>query len=169
MHGEIDDDADIGHARRKRPDPGDGDRKNVLILDRALDRLHRRIEALDMADHQRDAGAARRGDDGAALLDGRGDRLLHHDVDAARGAVDGDIAMQMRGRRDGDGVDAVVQQRVGIVEGGATEIAGDGLAALAVGIGDADQLHPRQFGQDAGMVTAHHAYADNADTQRIRA
>ena len=90
VHGEIDDDADIRHARRKRSDAGDGDRENVLILDRALDRLHRRIEALDMADHQRDAGAARRRDNGAALLDRRGDRLLDHNVDAARGACDGD-------------------------------------------------------------------------------
>ena len=24
VHAEIDDDADVGHARRKRPDPGDG-------------------------------------------------------------------------------------------------------------------------------------------------
>ena len=66
----------------------------------------RRIEALDMADHERDAGAARGGDDGAALLDRRGDRLLDHDVDAARDACDREIAMQMRRRRDGDGIDA---------------------------------------------------------------
>ena len=143
MHGEIDDDADIGHPRRERPDPGNGDRKNVLILDRPLDRLHRRIEALDMADHQGDAGATGGGNNGAALLDRRRDRLLHHDVDAARGTGNRDIAMQMRGRRDGDGVDAVAQQFLGIVKGSATKIAGDGLAALTVGIGDADQLHSR--------------------------
>ena len=69
VHGKIDDHADIRHARRERPDPGDGDREDVLVADRVLDRLDRRIETLDMADHQRDLGAARRGDDFAALLD----------------------------------------------------------------------------------------------------
>ena len=56
---------------------------------------------------------------------------------------------------------------VGIVKSSTTELAGNSLAALAVGIGDADQFYARQFGQDAGMVAAHHAYADNADAQRI--
>ena len=60
VHGEIDDHADIRHARRERADAGDGDREDILALDRVLDRLHRRIEALDMADHQRHAGALAR-------------------------------------------------------------------------------------------------------------
>ena len=77
--------------------------------------------------------------------------------------------MQMRGRRDGDGVDALVQERIVLSKCSAPEVAGDGLAPLAVGIGNADQLHPGQSGQDAGMVTAHHAYAHNADAQRFRA
>ncbi len=33
VHGEIDDHADIRHARRKRPDAGDRDRQNVLAAD----------------------------------------------------------------------------------------------------------------------------------------
>ena len=52
VHGEIDHHADIRHARRKRSDPGDGDRENILVADRVLDRLDRRIEALDVTDHQ---------------------------------------------------------------------------------------------------------------------
>ena len=83
VHREIDHHADIRHARRERTDAGDGDRQDVLAADRLLDRLHRRIEALDMADHQRDAGAARGGDDLAPLLDRRGDRLLDQHMDAA--------------------------------------------------------------------------------------
>ena len=63
VHGQIDDHADIRHARRERSDAGDGDRENILVADRVLDRLDRRIEALDVADHQGDAGAARRRDD----------------------------------------------------------------------------------------------------------
>ena len=165
VHGEIDDDADIRHARRERPDPGDGDRQNILALDRALDRLDRRIEALDMAGHQGDAGAPRGGDDLAALLDGGGDRLLDQDMDAARGAVDGDVAMQVGRRRDGDGIDAALDQAVEVGEGLALEVAGDVLARLAVGIDDADQLDAGQFRQHPRMVRAHHADADHADPQ----
>ena len=90
-------------------------------------------------------------------------------MDAARGTLDGDIVVQVRRRGDGDGVDAVADQRLGVVECGAAEIAGDGLAAFAVGIGDADQFHTRQFGQHTGMVAAHDAHAHNTDTQRISA
>src|ERR1700683_464388 len=46
-----------GQQRRERAGAGDGDRDGVLVLDRPLDRLDRGIEALDMADHERDAGA----------------------------------------------------------------------------------------------------------------
>ena len=76
------------------------------LADRVLDRLDRRIEALDVADHQRDAGPVRRRDDGAALLDRRRDRLLDHDMHAALDAGDREVAMKMRGRGDGHGVDA---------------------------------------------------------------
>jgi len=164
VHGEVDHDADIGHPRRKRADSRDRDRKDVLILDGALDRLHGRIEALDVPDHQRHAGATGRRDDGAALLDRRSDRLLHHHVNAARGAFDGDIAMQVRRRRDGDGIDAGGDQRRGILEAGTAEMTGDGLAALAVGIDDAGQFHPGQLGQHTRVVAAHDTHAHNADT-----
>src|SRR6202030_4683282 len=89
VHGEIDDDADIRHPRRERSDAADGDRQNILALDRALDRLDRGIEALDMAGHQGDASAPRGGDNLAALLDGGCNRLLDQDMDTARGADDG--------------------------------------------------------------------------------
>jgi hypothetical protein len=96
----------------------------------------------------------------------RGDRLLDHDVDAARGAIDGDVAMKMRGCGDGDGVDALLQQRFGVLESGAAEPLRHFIATLAIGIGDADQFHPRHFGQHAGMIAAHHAHAHNAYAQR---
>src|SRR5262249_57035589 len=53
VDGEVDDHAYVGHARRERADTGDGDGKNVLIADRVLDRLNRRVKPLDLADHQR--------------------------------------------------------------------------------------------------------------------
>ena len=52
MHGKVDHDADVRHARRERTDPGDRDREDVLTLDRLLDGGDRRIEALDMPDHK---------------------------------------------------------------------------------------------------------------------
>jgi hypothetical protein len=119
-----------------------------------------------MADHQRDASAARCRDDGAALLHRRSNRLLDQHVDAARGAGGGNVAMQLRRRRDGDRVDAVTHQSLGVVEGGAAERAGDEFAALAIGISDANQLDAGQLGKHASVVRAHDADADNADTQR---
>ena len=88
------------------------DGQDVLVLDRLLDRLHGRIEALDMADHERDVGAARGGDDLAALLDIGGDRLFHQHMDAARDAFQRDFVMQMGRRGDGHGVGLEIEQRV---------------------------------------------------------
>ena len=125
VHGEIDDDADIGHPRRERPDPGDRDGENVLARQRLLDGGDGRIEALDMPDHQRDAGTARGGDDLASLRDAGGDRLLDQDVDLARDAGERDLVMQMRGCGDGDGIDALGEQLVeGLERTAAGEIGG---------------------------------------------
>ena len=88
------------------PTRGDRDRENVLARDRLLDGGDRRIEALDMADHQRDAGLLRGGDDLAALLDRGCDRLLDQHMDVLGDAGERDLVMQMGRRRDGDGVDA---------------------------------------------------------------
>src|SRR6202030_3134884 len=87
VHGEIDDDADIRHARRERADAGDRDRKDILVRDRLLDRLYRRVEALDMADHELHALAAGGGDDLAALFHGGRDRLFDQEVDARLDAI----------------------------------------------------------------------------------
>ena len=166
VHGEIDDDADIRHPRRERTDPGDGDGKDILAADRFLDRLHGRIEALDMADHQGDAGAAGGGDDVVALLDRGGDRLLDQDMDAALDAGQRDLAMQMGRRRDGDGIDAELEQALEIGDGRAAERARDEVALGAIGIDHAHQLDAGQSGEDARVVGAHGADADHADAQR---
>ena len=150
VHGEIDHHADIRHARRERADAGDGDRQDILVADRLLDRLDRRIEPLDVADHQRDAGAPRGRDDGASLLDRRGDRLLDQHVHAALDAGEREIPMQMGGRSDGHGIDAGGQQRLDVGIGLAAERAGHEVALLAVGIGDADELDARKIGEARG-------------------
>ena len=141
VHGEVDDDADIGHARRKRPDPGDGDRQDVLVLDRPLDRLDRRVEALDVSDHERDAGVVSRRDDVAAFLDRGGDWLLDQNVDALGDALQRDIMMQMGRRRDDERVDPLGKQRVDILEGGAVQRVGDEVPMAAVRIGHPDEFH----------------------------
>ena len=168
VHGEIDHHTDIGHARWERADAGNGDREDVLILDRALDRLNRRIEALDVADHQRHAGATGRGDDGAPFLDRRRNRFLHHHVNAARNTVECDVVVQMSGCGDRHRLDAAAEQRARIGEFCATKRACDLFALLAVGIGDPDQLNAGDIRQHAGMIAAHHTDADDTNFQRTR-
>ena len=74
--------------------------------------------------------------------------------------------MQMGRCRDRDRVDSAIEQLIDVGDGAAAERAGDEFSLLAVGIGDADQLGPRQSGKHAGMIAAHDADADDADTQR---
>ena len=71
----------------------------------------------------------------------------------------------MGGRRDGGSVDVEIEQRRDIGDGGAAERAGDKFGLPAVGIGDADQLGALQASEDTGMIAAHDADADHADTQ----
>ena len=91
------------------------ERMSWPLIARLID-FDRRIEALDMTDHERHAGAPRGGDDGAAFLHRRRDRLLDQDVKAARDAGERQIAMKMRRRRDGHRFDAALDQGVEIRE-----------------------------------------------------
>ena len=119
-----------------------------------------------MADHERDAGALRGGDDGAAFLHRGGDRLLHQDVNAMANAGQRQIAVQMGGRRNGDGIDAARDQSLHVGVTGAAERFRNQVALLAIRIGDPDQLDFSQIGKDARMVGAHDADPDHAQTQR---
>jgi hypothetical protein len=141
-------------------------RENILILERELDRFDGRIETLDMADHEGDAGATGGGHDGAALLHSRRNRLLHHDVKTACNAGERNIVMQMGRRRDGHRLDAAVQQRLKIRKHRAVQSAADQFALLAIGIDDPRELNVGNFRKDARMVAAHDACADNANSQR---
>ena len=62
-----------------------------------------------MADHQRDTGAARGGNNRAALFHAGRNRLLDQNVHAAGDAFERQVVMKMGGRGDGDGVDALAQ------------------------------------------------------------
>jgi hypothetical protein len=163
VHREIDDDTDIGHTRRKRADPRDGDRQDILLADRIFNRRDRRIEAFDMADHQGDVGAARRRDDGVAFLDRRGDRLLHHHMHAALDRGHCQLDVQVGRCRNGQRVDAGRQQSLDVTVARATERIGYEVALLAVGIDDAGELDPGQIGQHAGVIASHDTNAGNPD------
>src|SRR5262249_7898100 len=138
-----------------------GDRENVLAADRVFDRLDRRVEPLDMADHQGHASVARRRNDGTAFLHRRRDRLLHQDVDALRDARQRQLPMQVRGGGDGDGVDAGAEQLFDGAEGRAAECPGYEIALLGIRIDHAGEPDTGKVGEYAGMVAAHDANANH--------
>ena len=80
--------------------------------------------------------------------------------------VERDVVMQVGRRRDGDGVDAAVEQRIEIAERRAAERASHEIALLAIGVGYSDQADVGHFRQDARMVAAHDADAHHPDLQR---
>src|SRR6185312_13866836 len=163
---EVNHHADIRHARRKRADTRNGDRQNILAADGFLDRLDRGIESLDVTDHQGNAGPMRRVDDLTALFHRRGNRLLHHHVDAARDAAQRDFLVEMGRCGNGDGVDVARQQFVDVSDGVASKRAGDEIDLLAIGVGNANQFGSGQAGEDPRMVASHDADSDDTHTQR---
>ncbi len=81
---------------------------------------------------------------------------------AALDAGERQVLMQVGRRRDGDGIDAprpaaVRHRRMP----GSPSTPGHELALLAIGIGNADELHAGKVGEDARMIAAHDADADN--------
>jgi hypothetical protein len=84
-------------------------------------------------------------------------------VDAASGTIDRDVAMQMRRRGDGYRVNALTHQVCGVPECSAAQRASNLIAAVTIGVGDADQPYSWKFRQNPGVITAHDADADHAD------
>jgi len=70
-------------------------------------------------------------------------------------------------RRDGDGIDVFVEQFIDFRERAAAGKRGGPRAVFRQRIDDTDQRHARQTGQDPGMVAAHDAGADHADTKEM--
>ena len=161
MHGEIDNHAHIRHTRREWTDASNGDRQDVLVADRFLDRLDGRIEALDMADHEDDAGQPRGGNDRATLVYRRCDRLLDQNMRAVLDADQRKFPMQVGRGRDSHRIDPFGQQRLDPAECLAAQYFGYETALLAVGIRYADELDPRQIGKDACVIAPHDADADH--------
>ena len=85
MGREVDGHADVADPGRKRPGPARGDRvdgRQPARVDQPAELEHGRVEPLDVADLDRDAGRARRVDDPHRLVDRRRERLLDEDRDA---------------------------------------------------------------------------------------
>ncbi len=135
-------------------------------LDRVLDRLHGRIEALHVADHQGHARTLRRSDDRAAFLDIGGDRLLDQHMHAALDAGERDVVVQVGRRRDNGGIDAEIEQFLGIVANCAADDLGQQRAMRCARVGDADDLHARKIGEHTGMIAAHDPDTDDAEPNR---
>jgi hypothetical protein len=73
--------------------------------------------------------------------------------------------MQMGWGRNRDGVDALGDQPVEAGKCPATTRIGDPFPTFRVGIGDTDQPHSRQIGEDAGVIAAHNANTHHADAE----
>ena len=89
-------------------------------------------------------------------------------MDVARDAGERDLVMQMGGRCDRDGIDALGQQFFEGFESAAAGEFGGARAVFRQRIDDADQRDAGQARQHAGMVAAHHAGTDHADAQFAR-
>ena len=168
--GEVDGDADIADPGRERAGAPARDRKDVRQpagLQQAPELEDGGVEALDVADLDRwGAGGRCRGDDPVRFGRGRRQRLLDEDRDAAPERGQGE--RQMRGGRGRD------HDRVEVRLGQHGERLGERLGAgpgssrpegLRVEVGDGDQSHVGQAAEDAEMVAAHRAEADQPGAQ----
>src|SRR5262249_60496415 len=94
------------------------------------------------------------------------DRLLDQHMDTLPDAAQGDLVVQMGGRRDGDRVDPASDERVEIIERAAAKGACDKLRLGMIGVDEADEVDSRKLHEDARMVAAHNAYAHHPYAQQ---
>ena len=165
MHRQIDDHADLAHARREGADAGDLDGDDLVVGDGALDRVHGRVEAFDLAHHQ-DAVVGLGGVyHPLGVGHGGGDRLLDQDVDALFQQGDADFGMESVGR----GHDGCVQARVDKGLGGRDRRrligGGDPIGDDRIRVEDRGQVELAHLGGDARMVAAHDADAGDAELE----
>ena len=118
--------------------------------DRLFDCLHGGIEALHVADHERNACVPCSGDDLAALRHGRGDRLFDQNMHASFDAGKREILMEVSRGRNADGIDALREERADVSEGPASRSARHHVALLGIGVHDADQVHGGKIGEEHG-------------------
>lgn len=115
------------------------------------------VAAFDVADAGDQAAPLEGVDEAAGALDGVGERLLDEGADAGVGELEADLLVQ-RGRAGHDGV--VDAERDELFDGGQDGSALGPAVLVAHGVHDADQFDALQAREDAGVVAAHGAEAD---------
>ena len=165
MHRQVDDHPDLAHARREGADAGDLDRDDVLAFDGALDRLDRRIEPLDLTDHQHPAVGLRRIDHPLGVDDGGGDRLFDQHMDPRFQQGDAEVGMVAVGCGDHSGVQTGSDEVGRRGEGRGTIEAGDPVSGRGIRVEHRRQIEIADVRQDARMIAAHDANAGDADLQ----
>src|SRR4029453_13664039 len=142
------------------------DLADAPVGDELAELADRRVEALDVADHELDAGAAGGGRHAQAVLQRGGDRLLDQQVLAGGDDLHRDARVLLGGRGDADRVDVAALDQLAVV----AEV-GDGTAADAlardglVGLGHADDLRALDALPRLEVVGPHPAQADDPDGQ----
>ena len=75
--------------------------------------------------------------------------------------------MEVRGCRNGHRIDAEREQVINVADRGAPQGVGDETHLLLVGVGNADEPHPRKTGENARMVAPHDADSDHSHAQKL--
>jgi hypothetical protein len=102
--------------------------------------------------HESDAGTPGSRNDGAALLDRRGNGLFDQDMDPLTDAFKRNVVMQMGRRGDRDRIHTEAEQRVDITDRFATDGTGNKIPLLAIRIGNSHQLNAGHIGEHPRMV-----------------
>ena len=128
--------------------------------------LDSRVEALDVARHQRHSRRRRRIYQPAALGERRSEWLLDQDGDASFDRGAGHLLVQVSWHCDDDGVEPLAVEHRGVVGVGRDGAAGrDVDEPIFVPIADRGEADTFELAQDAGVVGAE-AEADDADAER---
>ena len=150
----------VGDPRGERPDPRQVHRQH--LGEDLVEHEDRRVEPLDVPDHQDPVVARRGGDEAPPRLDGFRQRLLDQHVDPTVEQPDADLGVRRAWCRDDRRVQPVVEQRhLGQVP--RTDASGQLLAPVAIRIDHRGDLHVRQGAGHPGMVGAHRARADDRE------
>jgi hypothetical protein len=164
VHGEIEDDVVAGElGGRVAADPREGEvnhRAEPALAYHFAELAHGRVEALDVADHELRALGLRRLHELERLRVGARDGLLDEHVLAQRDELGRHVAVgRRRGRDDG----RVEVDRRELCDT-AREPRGAEVARLGRGrVDDRDELERGDLAQDAEVILAHAAEADEGD------
>ncbi len=170
VRGEVDGHAHIPDACREGTCPPARDREDVRQpagLEQPPELEDGGIEALDVADLDRWRARRRRGGhDPVRLRRRRRQRLLDEDRDAAPERRQGERQVRGGRGRDDDRVEVrLCQHRERLGECLGAGPGGRRAKGFRVEVGDGDQSHVGQAAQDAEVVPAHRAEADQPDAQ----